>query len=72
MIVMSGDVNGDGDLDMSDIALVISSYRKEEQLKGIYEQAGNVDENYEVDMTDVANMLNYYRKLQSSPKPDAD
>ncbi len=75
MIVMSGDVDGSGDLDMSDIALVLSSYRAEDandKLKGIYKQAGNVDENVEVDMTDVANMLNYYRKLQSSPKPDAD
>ncbi len=71
-IAMCGDVDGDGDLDMTDVALVLSNYRKNEELKGIYKQAGNVDEVGDLDMTDVANMLNYYRKLQASPKPDAN
>ena len=74
-IAMCGDVNGDGMLDMTDVALVLTDYRKienEEPLIGIYKQAGDVDETSEIDMNDVANMLNYYRQLQVSPKTNSN
>ncbi len=71
-IIMSGDVDGNGEFDMTDLALSLASYRDIEKLTGFYEKASDVDENGEFDMTDVANMLNYYRNLQDSPKPRAD
>ena len=71
-IVISGDVDGDGDFDMTDLALSMASYRETEVLTGFYKKASDVDENGEFDMTDVAEMLNYYRGLQESPKPNAE
>ena len=66
-IVIYGDANGDGKLDLTDILYLQRHYLKVEsgQLVGIYYKATDVDRNGTIDLTDLLQFQRHYLKIAS-------
>ena len=57
--VLLGDVNGDGDIDLTDVVLIFDFYMGEE-LDVFFEAAADFNKDGEVDLTDVVLVFDYY------------
>ena len=55
--MVRGDVNGDGLLDVRDLAKVVFHLIDKELLTGVYEEAANVDGKDGLDIVDLSNMV---------------
>jgi len=55
-VVVKGDVNGDGDLSLTDLVKVKKHLTETEMLDGVYEIAGNVTDTGEIGLTDLVKM----------------
>ncbi len=73
-IIVSGDITGDGSIDLGDIAKLYNAYKKKIVLNDNYSEAGKITHNSNITLGDVAKLYNFYKKKSAlsyySENPD--
>ena len=67
VIIIRGDVNGDGEVELFDAADLINHYLDTNPLTGVYLIAGDVNLDGETELFDAADIINHY--LATAPIP---
>ena len=58
-LVVTGDLNGDGEVKITDISMIRKHYLNVETLQGVYEEAADFDGNGNITLTDISNMRKF-------------
>lgn len=58
-LVVTGDLNGDGEVKITDISMIRKHYLHVETLQGVYEEAADFDGNGNITLTDISNMRKF-------------
>lgn len=61
-VIVKGDLNGDGSVDLADLAKIYNYYLGKTKLNGYYYYAADVNKDTSVDLADLAKIYNFYRK----------
>ena len=59
-IVIKGDTNGDGEIDLFDAVMILNHYLEKTLLVDAYKEAGYVNDDEEIDLFDSVKILNHY------------
>jgi hypothetical protein len=65
VIIIRGDVNGDGEVELFDAADIINHFLDTQPLEGVYLIAGDVNKDGETELFDAADIINHY--LDTAP-----
>lgn len=60
LIVIKGDTNGDGEIDLFDAVRVLNHYIEREALTSAYYEAAYANDDGEIDLFDAVKILNHY------------
>ncbi len=66
-VIIKGDVNGDGEIDIFDISIIINQIVGIKEISSPYSISADVDKNNEIDIFDISEMINHIvgiRKIQ--------
>ena len=59
-IVIKGDTNGDGEIDLFDAVKILNDYLERVSLEGAYREAAFVNDDEDIDLFDSVMILNHY------------
>ena len=63
-LIVTGDLNNDGEVKLTDISIIRKHYLKVELLQGIYEEAADIDDNGTISLNDISVMRKFILGVQ--------
>ena len=63
-MIVTGDLNNDGEVKLTDISIIRKHYLKVELLQGIYEEAADIDDNGTISLNDISVMRKFILGVQ--------
>ena len=63
-LIVTGDLNGDGEVKLTDVSMIRKHYLEVETLQGIYEEAADIDNNGNISLNDISMMRKFILGVQ--------
>ena len=63
-MIVTGDLNGDGEVKLTDVSMIRKHYLEVETLQGIYEEAADIDNNGNISLNDISMMRKFILGVQ--------